>query len=242
MVWPVGSLQVDEARSDARVHLSCGDEDLDEYLHQLAADHFVQGLDLAVATGGDASSRRWPPEARSVSCADGAGRLSRDGSHAVGEGRYRLGSSHLCPGCWRLLRPPGWSSPSSGEAASDRVRAGPALHGGVLPATAGIYRHGRATARRPGAAGPVRGFGRALGGILEGMKPRAAAKRRILPGSPFNDIRPTQPIEQYAVQDRVTHDTYGLGRVVNAEEDAVTVDFGSHELRVVSPFHKLTKL
>jgi hypothetical protein len=74
------------------------------------------------------------------------------------------------------------------------------------------------------------------------MKPRSAAKRRFLPGSPFNDLEPAQPIEQYAVQDRVTHDKYGLGRVVMAEEDAVTVDFGSHKLRFVSPFHKLTKL
>jgi hypothetical protein len=74
------------------------------------------------------------------------------------------------------------------------------------------------------------------------MKPRSAAKRRFLPGSPFNDLQPAQPIEQYAVQDRVTHDKYGLGRVVMTEEDAVTVDFGSHKLRFGSPFHKLTKL
>jgi hypothetical protein len=74
------------------------------------------------------------------------------------------------------------------------------------------------------------------------MKPRSAAKRRFLPGSPFNDLHPAPPIEQYAVQDRVTHDKYGLGRVVMTEEDAVTVDFGSEKLRFVSPFHKLTKL
>lgn len=74
------------------------------------------------------------------------------------------------------------------------------------------------------------------------MKQRSAAKRRFLPGSPFNNIEPTQAIETFAVQDRVTHDTYGLGRVVGAEDEAVTVDFGSHQLRIVSPFHKLTKL
>jgi hypothetical protein len=74
------------------------------------------------------------------------------------------------------------------------------------------------------------------------MKPRSAAKRRFLPGSPFNDLQPAQPIEQYSAQDRVTHDTYGLGRVVMTEADAVTVDFGTHKLRFVSPFHKLTKL
>ena len=74
------------------------------------------------------------------------------------------------------------------------------------------------------------------------MKQRSPAKRRFLPGSPFNNIEPTQTIETFAVQDRVTHDTYGLGRVVGAEDEAVTVDFGSHQLRIVSPFHKLTKL
>lgn len=36
------------------VHLSYGDERLDEYVLQLAADHLVHSWDLAVATGGDA--------------------------------------------------------------------------------------------------------------------------------------------------------------------------------------------
>jgi len=37
-----------------KVHLSYGDEDLDEYVFQLAADHLIHGWDLAVATDGDA--------------------------------------------------------------------------------------------------------------------------------------------------------------------------------------------
>lgn len=74
------------------------------------------------------------------------------------------------------------------------------------------------------------------------MKPRSAARRRFLPSSPFNNPQPGQAVEWFAVQDRVTHDTYGLGRVVMTEAEAVTVDFGSHQLRIASPFHKLTKL
>ena len=35
------------------VHLSYGDEDMAEYVHQLAADHLIHAWDLAVATGGD---------------------------------------------------------------------------------------------------------------------------------------------------------------------------------------------
>lgn len=35
------------------VHLSYGEEQLTEYVHQLAADHLVHSWDLAVATGGD---------------------------------------------------------------------------------------------------------------------------------------------------------------------------------------------
>ncbi len=49
-------------------------------------------------------------------------------------------------------------------------------------------------------------------------------------------------IERFALQDRVTHDKYGLGRVVQAGEDSVIVDFGSHQIRIASPFVRLTKL
>ena len=40
----------------------------------------------------------------------------------------------------------------------------------------------------------------------------------------------------------MTHDLYGLGRVVNVEAHAVSVDFGSRTLRIVSPYSKLHQL
>jgi hypothetical protein len=75
------------------------------------------------------------------------------------------------------------------------------------------------------------------------MEPARAASRRFLPGSPFNVPRVDTPVEQFAVRDRVTHDKYGLGWVVQVEEDeAVIVDFGSRKVRVLTPFAMLTKL
>ena len=50
-------------------------------------------------------------------------------------------------------------------------------------------------------------------------------------------------VETYTVDDRVSHDKYGLGRVVGIEDGAVTVDFGpSTVVRIVSPYAKLEKL
>ncbi len=75
------------------------------------------------------------------------------------------------------------------------------------------------------------------------MKPTRAASRRYLPTSPFALPPPDPPMEQFAMQDQVTHDTYGLGRVIGIEADiAVAVDFGSGGVRIVMPCAKLTKL
>jgi hypothetical protein len=75
------------------------------------------------------------------------------------------------------------------------------------------------------------------------MKPARAASRRFLPGSPFNVLPVDPPVEQFAVRDQVTHDKYGLGCVVLVEDDdAVIVEFGSHKMRILPPFARLTKL
>ena len=75
------------------------------------------------------------------------------------------------------------------------------------------------------------------------MKPTRAVSPRYLPTSPFGPPPALPPAEQYAVQDQVTHDTYGLGRVISIEEDtALGVDFGSRRVRIVLPCAKLTKL
>jgi hypothetical protein len=70
-----------------------------------------------------------------------------------------------------------------------------------------------------------------------------AVTRRPLPGSPFNVPIIVQPLEQYAVNDRVSHDQFGLGSVIGVEPDlAVLVDFGSVKARILAPYSKLTKL
>jgi hypothetical protein len=75
------------------------------------------------------------------------------------------------------------------------------------------------------------------------MKHARAAARRSLPGSPFNARPADPPIEEFAVRDQVTHDKYGLGRVIIVEGDeAVVVEFGTRRVRILSPFAKLTRL
>lgn len=79
--------------------------------------------------------------------------------------------------------------------------------------------------------------------ILKEMNPARAENRRYLPTSPFKPPPPAPPAEQFAVEDQVTHDKYGLGRVVMVDDEtAVVVDFGAQQVRLVMPCAKLSKL
>jgi hypothetical protein len=71
---------------------------------------------------------------------------------------------------------------------------------------------------------------------------KPAASKRYLPTSPFKaPVAP--PLKQFAMGDRVTHDMYGLGRVIGIEEGiAVLVDFGSAQERIMSPYARMSKL
>ncbi|MEV0776049.1 hypothetical protein ACIBLA_10940 [Streptomyces sp. NPDC050433] len=73
---------------------------------------------------------------------------------------------------------------------------------------------------------------------------KSAGSRRHLPSSPFNRQGPASPPpEQFDVGDRVSHDQFGLGRVIGVEgENAVLIDFSGRQGRILSPFSKLTKL
>jgi hypothetical protein len=59
--------------------------------------------------------------------------------------------------------------------------------------------------------------------------------------SPFQ-ARPEPVIEQYVLDERVSHDSYGMGRVVGVDASGVTVDFGGQTVRITSPYRKMTKL
>lgn len=72
------------------------------------------------------------------------------------------------------------------------------------------------------------------------MTPPPAA-RRHLASSPFQPA-PAPEIEEFAVGDTVSHDSYGVGRVISAEPAAVTVDFRTRTVRIPSPYRAMTKL
>lgn len=69
-----------------------------------------------------------------------------------------------------------------------------------------------------------------------------ASNRRYLPSSPFKPPPEEAPAEQYELDDLVTHDKYGLGRVILVESGAVVVDFTPKKMRITAPFARMTKL
>jgi hypothetical protein len=71
----------------------------------------------------------------------------------------------------------------------------------------------------------------------------SAGNRRYLPTSPFKPPPEAPPVEQYALHDLVTHDKFGLGRVILIEgEAAVVVDFAPQRVRIMAPFTRMIKL
>lgn len=81
-------------------------------------------------------------------------------------------------------------------------------------------------------------------GAYSQLMTKSAGARRYLPSSPFNvPAAAAPPIEVFDVGDRVSHDQFGLGRVIAVEGDAaVLIDFAGRQGRILSPFVKLTKL
>lgn len=64
---------------------------------------------------------------------------------------------------------------------------------------------------------------------------------RHLATSPFRPkVEPI--IETFEAGDLVSHDSYGMGRVVNVEAAAVTVDFRPRLVRIPSPYANLGKI
>ena len=74
------------------------------------------------------------------------------------------------------------------------------------------------------------------------MTPSNAAPRRHLPTSPFQ-VAPVKPVVTFELMDRVSHDRYGLGRVIGVEGDgAVLVEFGDRRERIAAGTSTLHKL
>jgi hypothetical protein len=67
------------------------------------------------------------------------------------------------------------------------------------------------------------GTGGRQGRILVMMDHPRAAGRPFLPTSPFGASALIPPAEQFAVHDQVTHDKYGLGRVISVEDDTILI-------------------
>jgi hypothetical protein len=70
-----------------------------------------------------------------------------------------------------------------------------------------------------------------------------ARNRRYLPSSPFKPPPEEPPAERFGLDDLVTHEKYGLGRVILVEGDvAVVVDFAPEKVRIMAPFARMIRL
>lgn len=69
----------------------------------------------------------------------------------------------------------------------------------------------------------------------------SAGRRRTLVHSPFKP-QEAAPVPTFEVEDRVTHDRYGIGRVAVVSASEVTVDFAGTKVRVRAPYAKLFKI
>jgi hypothetical protein len=67
------------------------------------------------------------------------------------------------------------------------------------------------------------------------------SRPKHLRSSPFA-AAPEAVVKVFEVDERVSHDLHGLGKVVGVDSHAVTVDFGSQTLRITPPFAKLHHL
>jgi hypothetical protein len=71
----------------------------------------------------------------------------------------------------------------------------------------------------------------------------SARTRRYFPSSPFKPPPEPPPVEQFELHELVTHERYGLGRVVVVEGNtAVVVDFAPRRVRIMTPFTRMIKL
>src|SRR3981081_4256130 len=72
------------------------------------------------------------------------------------------------------------------------------------------------------------------------MNSASARNRRYLPSSPFKPPPDDPPVEQFELDDLVTHDKYGLGRVILVEgATAGVVDFAPRKVRILTPFARM---
>lgn len=59
------------------------------------------------------------------------------------------------------------------------------------------------------------------------MHRAAVQTRRVLPTSPFQRIETSPPTtDGFSVGGRVTHDRFGMGKIVAVDPEFVTIDFG----------------